>query len=82
MVMAEQSTGRTGAEAGDAGDVHTLFGLGHGAAEDDVVDLFRIERGDAGESALDRGRREVVGARWWRGLPCRICRLGCGPRLR
>ena len=32
-----------GAKARDAGDVHALLGLGHRAAEDDVVDLGRIE---------------------------------------
>ena len=32
-----------GALAGDARDVHPCFALRHGAAEDDVLDILRIE---------------------------------------
>ena len=55
--------GQAGAEAGDAGDVHSLLGLGHGAAEDDVFDLGAVELRDAGEGSGDGDGGEVVGAR-------------------
>ena len=61
MVMAEASTGQSGAQGGDAGDVHALFGLRHRAAEDDVLDLLGIELGHALEGALDREGGEVIG---------------------
>ena len=43
MVMAETSTGRPGAQARDAGDVGSLLGLGHRAAENYILDFLRIE---------------------------------------
>ncbi len=55
--------GRSGAEGGDFGDVHSLLGLGHGAAEDDVVDLGFVELRDACERTVDGDGGEVVGAR-------------------
>ncbi len=55
--------GQAGAEAGYAGDVHSLLGLGHGAAEDYVFYLGAVELGDAGEGSVDGGGGEVVGAR-------------------
>ena len=39
--------GQTGAEAGYSGDVHALLGLGHGAADDDIFDLFSGKIGDS-----------------------------------
>src|SRR5690348_10267137 len=55
--------GQSGAEGGDAGDVHALLGFRHGAAEDDVFDLFGIEAGDAGQRRANGDGGEVVGAR-------------------
>ena len=55
--------GESGAEGGDARDVHALFAFGHGAAEDDVVDFLEVEAGNAGEGFLDGQRGEIVGAR-------------------
>jgi len=54
--------GESGAERGDAGDVHALFGFGHGAAEDYVVNFFGVEAGNAGEGFLNGQRGEIVGA--------------------
>ncbi len=48
------------AQGGDTGDVHALFGFGHGATEDDVLDLFGIELGYSLEGALDRVGGEVI----------------------
>ncbi len=53
----------TGAERGDAGDVHALFAFGHGAAEDDVVDLLGVDRRNAGEDFFYGEGSEIVGAR-------------------
>src|SRR5690606_9619784 len=39
---AAQGLGEAGAETGDAGDVHALFGLGVGAAHDHVLQLARV----------------------------------------
>ena len=50
-----------GAQGGDARDVHALLGFGHGAAEDDVVDLLGIELRDALEGALDGDGGQIVG---------------------
>ena len=61
MVSAETSTGKSGAKRGDAGDVHSLLGFGHGAAEDDIFDFFGIELGHAVESAFDRDGRQFIG---------------------
>ena len=63
MVMAEVVIGKPGAEAGDAGDVHSLLGLRHGAAEDDVFDLGAVELRDAVECSVDGEGGEIVGAR-------------------
>ncbi len=54
---------QTGAEAGDAGDVHSLLGFGHGAAEDDVFDLGAVELRDALKGAVDGEGGEIVRAR-------------------
>src|ERR1700692_5119556 len=45
--------GESGAQRGYAGYVHSLFGFGHGAAQDDVFDFFGVELGDAVERAFD-----------------------------
>jgi len=37
--------GQTGAESGDAGDVHALLAFGHGTAEDYVIDLLGVDGG-------------------------------------
>src|SRR5260370_13621671 len=55
--------GKAGAEGGDARDVHALLAFGHGAAEDDVVDLLGVDGGHAGERFLDGESGEIVGAR-------------------
>ena len=44
IVMAAGRDGDAGEQAGDARDVHALLGLGHGAAEDHVVDHLRLRR--------------------------------------
>ena len=62
IVIAEQPTGSPGAKAGNARNVHSLLRLGHRATEDYVVNLLRVERLNAGKSALDRRRRQIVGA--------------------
>ena len=53
--------GQAGAQGGDARDVHPLLAFGHGAAEDDVFDFFRIELRHAVERGLDRDGGKVVG---------------------
>src|ERR1700688_724019 len=53
--------GESGAEGGDAGNVHSLLGFGHGAAEDDVFDFFGVELGDAVERAFDGAGGQFVG---------------------
>src|SRR6266852_4551078 len=60
MVMAEHSTGRPARS--EARDVHPLLAFGHGAAEDDVVDLPGVEAGDAGDGRADGAGGEIVGA--------------------
>src|SRR6266581_1919148 len=53
----------TGAERGDARDVHALFAFGHGAAENHVVNFFGVKARDARERFLDGESGEIVGAR-------------------
>src|SRR6266581_4834969 len=53
----------TGAERGDARDVHALFAFGHGAAENHVVNFLGVEARDARERFLDGESGEIVGAR-------------------
>ena len=55
--------GETGAESGDARDVHALFAFGHGAAENHVVNFLSVETGNAGEGFLDGESGKIVGAR-------------------
>ena len=50
-----------GAQRCDAGHVHPLLGLGHGAAEDHVFNLFGIELRHALERALDGDGRQFIG---------------------
>jgi len=45
--------GQSGTERGDAGHVHSLFGFGHGAAENDVFNFLGIKLRHAIERALD-----------------------------
>ncbi len=52
---------KSGAQGGDAGNVHALFRFRHGATQDDVLDLFGVELGHALEGTLDRIGSEVVG---------------------
>jgi len=40
-----------------------LLAFGHGASEDDVVDLFGVDGRDAGEGFLDGQGSEIIGAR-------------------
>ena len=68
-VMAEEADGQAGAQGGDAGDVHSLLGFGHGTAENYVFDLVAVELGQAGQGAFDRGGGEVVGAGGGEGSP-------------
>jgi len=67
MVIALVFDGKSGAERGDARDVHALFAFGHGAAEDHVVYVLGVEgRGTRASRFLDsqgrRDRRGRVGA--------------------
>jgi hypothetical protein len=59
---------QSGALAGDASDVHPSFALGHGAAEDDVFDVFgikprhaanRLLHGDGGKIIRPRGAQRA-----------------------
>lgn len=54
--------GETGAERGDARDVHALLAFGHGAAENDVVDLFGVDGRNAGEDFFYGESGKIVGA--------------------
>ena len=53
--------GQARAQRSDAGDVHPLLGFGHGAAEDDVFNLFRVELRHAVERALNGDGCEFIG---------------------
>ena len=53
--------GQARAQRGDAGHVHPLLGLGHGAAQDDVFDFFGIELRHAFERALDGDGGQFIG---------------------
>src|SRR5712692_8875278 len=55
--------GESGAQSGDARDVHALFAFGHGAAENYIVDFLGVEVGGAGEGLFDGESGEIVGAR-------------------
>ncbi len=61
MVMAAALIGESGAEGGDAGDVHTLLGLGEGAAEDYVVHFFHVKLGNAAERAAHGDGSKIIG---------------------
>ena len=63
MVIAGTLDGQPGAERGDARDVQALLRLGHGAAEDDVVDLFGLDRRPRAERFAITSCAERVGAR-------------------
>ncbi len=54
--------GEAGAVGGEAGEVEALRAFGHGAAEDEVVDLGGLEAGGAAEEFADDEGGEVVGA--------------------
>src|SRR6185503_6318717 len=45
----------------DAGDVQALLAFGHGAAEDDVLDLGGVERRHPRQRGGDGRRGEIVG---------------------
>ena len=51
---------QTGSQARDAGNVCSLLGLGHRAAENDILDFTGIERRHAIESAAYRSGGEIV----------------------
>ena len=51
-----------GPEARDPGDVHALLGLRHGAAEDHVVDLGRVDARGAAQALADGRGGHLVGA--------------------
>ena len=53
--------GRPGAQRNEPGDVHSLLALGHGATDDHVLDLFRIERRHAIYGAFHGNRAKIVG---------------------
>ena len=72
--------GDAGAEAGDAGDVHALLGLGHGAAEDDVLHLARLDAGGALQGLGDDRRPQLVGPRGSEGPPGRLADRGANRR--
>ena len=49
-------------EHGRARDVRALLALGHGAADDGVLEQLRVERGSLGDEGTQRVHEEVVGA--------------------
>ena len=51
------------AKARDARDVQTLLGLGHGATEDDVLNVSRVDAGGAIQDLAHDGGGELIGAR-------------------
>ena len=53
--------GQTSAQSDDAGEVHALFGFGHGTADDDVVDFVGIELRHAVERTTDGDGSKIVG---------------------
>ena len=53
---------KSGAKGSDAGDIHSLFAFGHGAAEDDVLNFFGIELGEAIKRAFDGDGGQFIGA--------------------
>ena len=69
-----------GAEAGDAGDVHALLALGHGAAENDVLHLARFDAGSPFQRLGDHRRRQLVGSRGAQGAPGRLPDRGANRR--
>ena len=69
IVMAGTSGRQSGALAGDARDVHPRFALGHGAAEDHVVDVLgikprhpanRFQHGDGGKIIRPRRAQRAL----------------------
>src|SRR5580658_1161886 len=54
---------KTSAQGGDAGDIHSLFGFGHGAAEDNVFNFFGVKLRHAVKSGLDGDGGQFIGAR-------------------
>ncbi len=63
---------QAGAQGRDAGDIHSLLRLRHGAAEDHVFNLVAVKLGQAGKSAFDRGGGEIVGAGGGQRSPARL----------
>ena len=55
--------GQAGAKQSDARDVHSLLGFGHGAAEDDVLDLPRVETRDAVDGRAHGDGGQIIGPR-------------------
>ena len=60
MVMRARLIGQPAEEAGDARDVEPLLALGHGAAEDEILDVRRLDLRDAREERRDDLARELV----------------------
>jgi hypothetical protein len=54
--------GEAGEEADEARGVHALLGLGHGDADEEVLDLFGLDLGVARQERLDDLRGHGVGA--------------------
>ena len=69
MVSAETFTGSAGAQRGDARHVHALLGLGHGAAQDDVFDLFPASNGGTRSSAPLMATAASSSGLVWRSAP-------------
>ena len=50
------------AQGGDARHVVPLLGFGHGATQDDILNLLRVEAGNAAQNLLNHRRSHVVRA--------------------
>jgi hypothetical protein len=71
--------GQAGPQGGQAGDVHPLGALRDGAADDDVLDLGRVQALGPAQRLGDGGRGHVVGAGRAQGAPRRASDGGAGP---
>jgi hypothetical protein len=63
MVWAATVFGRPGQQHADARYVHALLALGHGAADDGVVDARKVDARRLRDNALEHVRQHFVRAR-------------------
>ena len=74
------AVGNAGAQGGDAGDVHSLLRLRHGAAQDDVFHFVRLQARHAGDGFLDGKGGQVVGPHGAQSSPGRLPHRGANHR--